>query len=98
MAAIISLLATLGAIFLDDLMIHPQQWMAGVDTVISSGVIPTLIILSAVAAVFFFVRFYLGGSTAESVQSVFTMVTVAWVVMTVTCVWLRGIEMKLVWP
>jgi quinol-cytochrome oxidoreductase complex cytochrome b subunit len=97
-AAVVALVLTPIFIVLDEFVFDAGHWLSGVNPIISSGVAPTLVVLVVVTAFFLIVRFRMSGSTSESVQAVFTLATVAWIVMTITCVWMRGEEMRLMWP
>jgi succinate-acetate transporter protein len=70
----------------------------GVSPAISHGLLPTLLLLLAVFLFYLLVWKGFSASRNESVQAVFVMLMVTFVVMTVTCALFRGEGMKLMWP
>ncbi len=97
-AAAVALVMTPAAIFVSDKVLRPNGWGAWMPPLIREGLLPTVLLMAAAAAVYAAVRIRWQGDKNEAVQAVFTLFVVSWVMMTVTCVWFRGAQMALGWP
>jgi quinol-cytochrome oxidoreductase complex cytochrome b subunit len=62
------------------------------------GVVPTALLVAAVAGLYVLVKRKFQASRLESVQAVFVFLAVGWVISTVTCALFRGQGMRLRWP
>ena len=98
LAAVVALVFTPTIIILDEFVVHINAGSTGLSPAISHGLLPTLSLLLAVVLFYLLVRKKFTAKRNESVQAVFVMLTVAFVVMTVTCALFRGEGMKLMWP
>jgi hypothetical protein len=85
LGAVVALVLTPTIIILDEFVVHINAGSMGVSPAISHGLLPTLLL-------------GFSASRNESVQAVFVMLMVTFVVMTVTCALFRGEGMKLMWP
>jgi quinol-cytochrome oxidoreductase complex cytochrome b subunit len=65
---------------------------------VSNGLFPAGVLVLLVLGFFALVRWRLGASRIESVQAVFTLLAVGFVVLTLTGVFFRGAAMRLAWP
>jgi hypothetical protein len=65
---------------------------------ISSGLIPTLVLLAILFGISRFSRRHWGAQRNEVVQGVFVFLLTAFGVLTVIGVWFRGPGMVLIWP
>ena len=95
---VVALILTPTLIILDEFVVHINAGSMGVSPAISHGLFPTLLLLLAVILFYVLIGKGFSASRNESVQAVFVMLTVAFVVMTVTCALFRGEGMKLRWP
>jgi quinol-cytochrome oxidoreductase complex cytochrome b subunit len=88
---------TAGAILANEPLRRLPPWFPGLSPAVRGGVLPALAAAAVLAAVALVAR-RRGASRHEIVQSVFTFVIAAFVVLTVTGVLLRGRGMALAWP
>jgi quinol-cytochrome oxidoreductase complex cytochrome b subunit len=98
LAAVVALVFTPTIIILDEFVVHINAGSSGVSPAVSHGLLPTLLLLVAVIVFYLLVRKKFSATRNESVQAVFVMLTVAFIVMTATCALFRGEGMKLMWP
>jgi len=101
MALIAGLAALLGtplAVLADEYLIEVAARLPTIPTWVTNGLAPFALLLAAVAAFYVFMKRKYAASNTEAVQTVFVFLVVAFVVLTVTGIWLRGTGMKLVWP
>ena len=82
----------------DEFIINFTTWMPGVPSEISSGLIPFMLMLIAVAGFYFFVKKKFAATNNEALQAVFVLFVVAFIILTITCIWFRGSGMALMWP
>ena len=97
-AAIAALVATPLWIVLDEYWLDYNKWLPGVPSAISNGLIPAGLLLAAIAAFYMVLKRRFFASKDEAIQAAFVLLTVAFVILTVTGVWFRGPGMALVWP
>ena len=90
-------LATLVRILGDNLLLSSAEAVA-VDTLITRGLLPTVLLIALFVALSFLLVKKLKYTRAEAVMAGIILVLVALAVCTVIGVWFRGAEMHLVWP
>ena len=90
-------LATLALILGDNLLLSTAEAVA-VDTLITRGLLPTVLLIALFVALSFLLVKKLKYTRAEAVMAGIILVLVALAVCTVIGVWFRGAEMHLVWP
>ena len=90
-------LATLALILGDNLLLSTAEAVA-VDTLITRGLLPTVLLIALFVALYFLLVKKLQYTRAEAVMAGILLVLVALAVCTVIGVWFRGAEMHLVWP
>jgi len=90
-------LATLGLILGDNLLLSSAEAVA-VDTFITRGLLPTVLLIALLAGLYFLLARKLKYTRAEAVTAGIVLVLVALMVCTVIGIWFRGPEMHLVWP
>ncbi|MDH4007703.1 MAG: cytochrome b N-terminal domain-containing protein [Desulfuromonadales bacterium] len=90
-------LATLGLILGDNLLLHSGE-TAAVNTLITRGLLPTVLLFALLAGLYFLLVKKMNYSRAEAVTAGIVLVLVALMVCTVIGIWFRGPEMALVWP
>jgi quinol-cytochrome oxidoreductase complex cytochrome b subunit len=98
LAAATALVVTPVWIVLDEMFWNPTRWLPEVPSLITEGILPVLLLLVLVGSFHAYVKRRLGSSDNESIQGVFTIVFVAFLVLTATGIWFRGPGMALVWP
>jgi len=97
-AAATALILTPAVIAISDYFLRSNTWITWIPPLLREGLIPTVLLIAAAAGMYMVVRVQWKGDKNEAVQAVFTMLVVAWIVMTVICVWFRGEQMRLGWP
>jgi hypothetical protein len=85
-------------IVVDDKLIGPDGWLPGTASIISNGVLPFGLLVGGLSAFYVLMGRFFAATRIEKVQSLFVLLFVAFVVLTVTGVWFRGPSMMLVWP
>jgi quinol-cytochrome oxidoreductase complex cytochrome b subunit len=97
-AMLTAIVATPAWILLDELWVDFTAWLPGVPTAVSNGLLPAAILLGALGGYYAYLKKRFSSSNNEAIQTSFILLTVAFVVLTVTGVWFRGAGMALVWP
>lgn len=92
-AAIVTPLSALA----DEFLVDFNAWMPGIPPVISNGLLPAVLILSGVIWFYLLMKKRYDATNNEAIQSVFVLLLVAFIVLTITCMWFRGAGMKLMW-
>jgi quinol-cytochrome oxidoreductase complex cytochrome b subunit len=98
LAAVTAVILTPAWIVLDDLVIDFEKLLPGVSPTISNGLVPFTILLAGVAGFYTFVKRRFGVSNNETIQALFVLLLVSFVVLTAAGAWFRGAGMALVWP
>jgi hypothetical protein len=98
LAALVALVFTPTIIILDEFVVHINAGSSGLSQAVSHGLIPTLLLVAAIILFYLWVRKRFTATRSETVQALFVMLMVAFVVMTATCALFRGKGMKLTWP
>ncbi len=101
MALVAALTAAIGTplgILLDEYLIEVSARLPAIPTWITNGLVPFVLLLTAIALFYVFMKRKYAASNTESVQMVFVLLLAAFIVLTVTGIWFRGTGMKLVWP
>jgi quinol-cytochrome oxidoreductase complex cytochrome b subunit len=97
-AGVSALIGTPLAILADEYLIDVAARLPAIPPWITNGLVPLAVLLSAMAALYAFVKRKYGAANTEAVQMLFVLLLVAFLVLTVTGIWFRGEGMKLVWP
>jgi quinol-cytochrome oxidoreductase complex cytochrome b subunit len=97
-ATLTALVATPVWILLDELWVDSTAWLPGVPPTVSNGLLPSAILLAALGGYYAYLKKRFSSSNNEAIQTSFVLLTVVFVVLTVTGVWFRGAGMALVWP
>jgi quinol-cytochrome oxidoreductase complex cytochrome b subunit len=95
--AAVGALTTLAIILADNLLLQSSTAVA-VDTLITRGLIPTILLIALLVGFYFLLVRKLKYTRAEAVMAGIVLVLVALAVCTIIGVWFRGAEMHLVWP
>jgi quinol-cytochrome oxidoreductase complex cytochrome b subunit len=97
-AVIIALVATPFGIFLDEYVPDFAASMPNLSPAISNGLIPFIIILCVSFGTYLLLKRKHSTNKNESVQMIFVFFLTAFIILTITGIWFRGSEMRLVWP
>jgi hypothetical protein len=85
-------------IIADEFVINFKSWMPGVPSEISSGLIPFALMLIAVVGFYFVMKKKFSANNNEALQAVFVLFVMAFIILTIACIWFRGSGMALMWP
>jgi len=98
LAGLIAVIATPAGIVADEFVIDFAAWMPGLPPVVSNGILPVALVLAGIIVFYWLVKKKFAATNNESIQSAFVLLTVAFIVLTITGIWFRGKEMALIWP
>jgi quinol-cytochrome oxidoreductase complex cytochrome b subunit len=97
-AALVAIIVTPISIVADEFVIDFAAWLPGLPSVVSNGVLPAAFVLAGIIMFYWLVKKKYAASNNESIQTVFVLLVVAFIILTITGIWFRGKEMALVWP
>ncbi|MBW2450369.1 MAG: cytochrome b N-terminal domain-containing protein [Deltaproteobacteria bacterium] len=85
-------------IIVDEFVIDFAAWMPGLSPVVSNGILPATFVLAGIIVFYRLVKKKYTATSNESIQAVFVLLVVAFIVLTITGIWFRGKGMALIWP
>jgi hypothetical protein len=94
-AVVFATLATVAAVLFDELVISTM--LVGPANMLSNGLLPFTIVLAACAGFYWLLKKAFNATNNEAVQALFTLLTTAFVVLTIIGIWFRGAGMQLMW-
>ena len=97
-AALTAAVATPMGILADEYVVDLAGWSDRVPPLISNGLVPFLIILAGSAGFYVFIRRKYSAGNNESIQALFVLFLIAFLILTATGLWFRGPGMKLILP
>ena len=97
-AAATALILTPLIILGGEFIIHFTTWFPKIPAVVTNGMFPFILILAAIAGFYVLVKKRFAASNNEAIQTVFILLLVSFVILTVIGYWFRGPGMALVWP
>jgi quinol-cytochrome oxidoreductase complex cytochrome b subunit len=97
-AVIVAILVTPIGIIADEFVFNFAAWLPSVPAIISNGLIPAVVALAGIIGFYWLMKKKYTSTNNEAFQSVFILLLVAFIILTVTCVWFRGSGMALMWP
>ncbi|MBW2010514.1 MAG: cytochrome b N-terminal domain-containing protein [Deltaproteobacteria bacterium] len=97
-AAITALVITPPAIITDEYFMNFTASIPGLPTLISNGFFPAAIILAGITGFHRLIKRKYNASTNETIQTLFILLLVSFIILTVTGIWFRGPGMALTWP
>jgi len=98
LAAVTGIVATPLLILLDEWRSTAGPQWDGIPPVIGNGLIPTIVLLTALGGFFWILKKRFGATTNEIFQSIFTLLVAAYGILTIAGVWFRGAGMTLAVP
>ena len=101
MAAVAALVATIVTpigIVADEFVIDFAAWMPIMSPIVRNGILPTAFVLAGIIGFYWLVKKKYAATNNESLQSVFVLLGVAFIIVTITGIWFRGVGMALMWP
>jgi len=93
--AIISLLVTPLVIIYSSLFPFFPGWLPNIPTTISNGLIPFMVIIGVITGFYIIMKKRYEASNNEAIQTLFILILVAYVILTVICYYFRGPGMEL---
>jgi quinol-cytochrome oxidoreductase complex cytochrome b subunit len=96
--ALVGLIGTPILVLLDEYVIDLPGLLPSLPTIISNGWVPLAILLLMLLAYYGVIRRVFGASRCEARQSLFTLLVVSFVMLTVIGIAFRGEGMALMWP
>ena len=97
-AALTAAVITPIGIIADEFIIDFAAWMPDLSPVVRNGILPTVFVLAAIIVFYWLVKKKFAATNNESIQSVFVLIVVAFIILTITGIWFRGVGMALMWP
>jgi quinol-cytochrome oxidoreductase complex cytochrome b subunit len=97
-AVIAALIVTPLGVIADEFLLDFKGWMPLMPTIISDGLLPTALVLAGLVFFYLNMKKRYGATNNEAIQSVFMLLLVAFIILTIVCMWFRGSGMKLMWP
>jgi hypothetical protein len=94
-AAAVATVATLACVLLDEFVLSAN--LTGPPNMINRGLLPFAIVLAACSGFYFLMKKGFKASNNEAIQSLFTLLTTSFVVLTLIGIWFRGTSMQLMW-
>lgn len=94
-AAVAGVALTIAAVLIDEIYLKARP--AGPPDWIRNGLVPLAAALTGCGIFYLLIKKGFKASHAEAIQSIFTLLVTAFIVLTVTGVWFRGAGMQLMW-
>jgi quinol-cytochrome oxidoreductase complex cytochrome b subunit len=85
-------------IVLDEFVIDFSAWLPDIPGEISDGLIPFALVITAALLFYKVIKTKFSSNNNEALQSVFVLLVVAFIILTITGIWFRGQGMALIWP
>ncbi|MCP5061133.1 MAG: cytochrome bc complex cytochrome b subunit [Ignavibacteriae bacterium] len=98
LSAIVGLIITPAFILIDEFFMDVSTNFESVPAIISNGLIPFLIVLSFLIGYYRFIKKKFGTNKTETIQAVFVLILVIFIVLTLTSIIFRGEGMVLTLP
>jgi hypothetical protein len=98
LAALIAIIVTPIGIVANEFVIDFAAWMPNIPGEISNGLIPFTLMLTATFLFYKVMKKKFSSNNNEALQSVFVLLVVAFIILTITGIWFRGLDMKLSLP
>jgi len=97
-SALTAVIITPIGILADEFVIDFAAWIPGLSSVVSNGIFPVALVLAGIIVFYWLVKKKYAATNNESIQSVFVLLVVAFITLTITGIWFRGKGMTLIWP
>ena len=96
-AAAVAAVLTPLCILADEYLIDFAAWMPAVPKIIATGLLPFSVVLAGTTGFYLLMKKKYKATNNEAVQAIFVFLLVAFIILTVTGVWFRGVGMQLEW-
>ena len=97
-AVLTAVIITPIGIIADEFVIDFAAWIPGLSSVVSNGILPAAFVLAGIIVFYWLVKKKYTATNNESIQSVFVLLVVAFIILTITGIRFRGKGMTLIWP
>ena len=97
-AALTAIIVTPIGIVADEFIIDMEARLPGVSPVVLNGILPATLVLTGITLFYWLVKKKYRATNNESIQSVFVLLVVAFIILTIAGIWFRGPAMALMWP
>ncbi len=97
-SAVIAVISTPIGIIADEFFIDFTAWLPGLPTVVSNGLLPVAIVVAVFIGFYLLMKKKYAATNNEAIQSVFVLLLISFIILTVTGIWFRGQGMALTWP
>jgi quinol-cytochrome oxidoreductase complex cytochrome b subunit len=94
----VALISTPLLVWLDEVWLDFSGWLPSLPTFLSNGLVPLAMVLLALSLFYEAMRAGFNATREESLQALFVLLLVAFIVLTAVGIWFRGPGMALVWP
>jgi len=94
-AAVVATLGTVGGVLLNEFVVASGP--IGPPDMVNTGLLPFVSILGFCTGFYFLLKKSFKANSNEAIQALFTLLTTAFVVLTVIGIWFRGTGMQLMW-
>jgi len=96
-AAVAALIAVPACILADEYVIDFALWMPGLPTAMSNGLVPLVIIMAGAYGFSLWLKRKYASDRNETIQGMFVFFVTAFIILTITGIWFRGVGMRLGW-
>jgi quinol-cytochrome oxidoreductase complex cytochrome b subunit len=97
-ATLVAITITPIGIIANEFVIDFAAWLPGLSSVVSNGILPAFFVLSGIIMFYWLMKKKYEATNKEGIQSVFVLLVVAFIILTIVGIWFRGKGMALVWP
>jgi len=97
-AALTAVIISPLGIIADEFVIDFAAWMPNMSPVVRNGILPAAFVLAGIIVFYWLVKKKYAATNNESIQSVFVLLVGAFIILTITGIWFRGVGMALMWP
>jgi quinol-cytochrome oxidoreductase complex cytochrome b subunit len=94
-AATVGIVTTIAGVLLDEFVLGVN--VTGPLTMMTNGLLPFAIVLGTCGGFYFLMKKHFKANNNEAIQSLFTLLTTSFVVLTLIGIWFRGAGMQLMW-
>lgn len=97
-SALSAIIITPLVIIVDEYLLQLGSVLANIPKIISEGLIPFLLLITSFLIYIVFMRKKQKAGGYEVIVSIFTLIIVSYIILTITGIWFRGQGMILIWP
>jgi hypothetical protein len=97
-SALVAIIVTPLGIVADEFVIDFPAWLPDIPAEISDGLIPFALVITVTLLFYKVIKTKFSSNNNETLQAVFVLWVVAFIILTITGIWFRGRSMALIWP